>query len=76
MCVFCVDWKFKMAVTAEHRTIIMGKWIFFYQILEIDWIKMVHSHWIIIFIVCVDQNPSLRTSQNIVKCLSMIEIWI
>jgi hypothetical protein len=25
MCVFCVDWKFKMAVTAEHRTIIMGK---------------------------------------------------
>ena len=37
MCVFfCVDWKSKIAVTAGHRTINMGKFFFFYQILEID----------------------------------------
>ena len=26
---FCIDWKSKIAVTAGHRTINMGKWFFF-----------------------------------------------
>jgi hypothetical protein len=45
-----------------------GKMIFFFQILEINWIQMVHnSHWIVSFIFCGSEFPG--------HCLT-IGIWI